>query len=57
MSEQASAQFQVTCQCGWRTRGTKEVVVQTVQEHGREAHNMDLSEEQVMAQAVPAEGA
>jgi predicted small metal-binding protein len=53
---QASAQWQVTCQCGWRVKGSKEVVVEAVQEHGRTAHNVELTEEQVMAQAVPGEG-
>jgi predicted small metal-binding protein len=46
------ALWQVTCQCGWRTRGAKEEVVRAVHEHGRAAHGMELTEEQVMAQAV-----
>ena len=54
---QASAHWQVTCQCGWRVRGTKDVVVQAVQEHGRTAHSVDLTEDQVMQQAVPSDGA
>jgi len=54
MSEQ-SAQFQVTCQCGWRVKGARDTVVQAVQAHGREAHNRDLTEDEVMQQAVPAE--
>jgi predicted small metal-binding protein len=45
------AQWQVTCQCGWRTRGTKEQVVPAVQQHGREVHSAELTEAQVMAQA------
>jgi len=52
---EVSAQWQVTCQCGWRVRGVKEVVVRAVQEHGRSAHNVELTEAQVMEQAVPAE--
>jgi hypothetical protein len=54
-SEPASKQWQVTCQCGWRVRGTREVVVEAVQSHGREAHSMELTEEQVMSQAIPSE--
>jgi predicted small metal-binding protein len=54
-NDPASAQWQVTCQCGWRTKGTKDVVVQAVQEHGRQAHDMELTEEQVMSQALPGE--
>ena len=30
----------MTCQCGWRTRGPREVVVPAVQEHGRSAHGV-----------------
>ena len=50
-----AARWQVTCRCGWRTHGTRDEVVAAVQEHGRTAHQMELTEEQVMAQAVPAE--
>jgi predicted small metal-binding protein len=55
-NDQSSGQWQVTCPCGWRVNGTREHVVQAVQAHGREAHNQDLTEDQVMAQAVPGEG-
>jgi predicted small metal-binding protein len=51
--EATAGQWQVTCQCGWRTHGTKDEVVRSVQEHGRSAHGMSLSEADVMAQAVP----
>ena len=53
MQQHASeGQWQVTCVCGWRTHGTRDVVVANVQEHGRSTHGQDLTEEQVMAQAV-----
>lgn len=45
--------WQVTCQCAWRVRGTKEEIVPAVQEHGRRVHNLETTEEQVMALAVP----
>jgi predicted small metal-binding protein len=48
-----TTKWQVTCQCGWRTRGTKSEVVAAIQAHGREAHNQDLSEDDVMGIAVP----
>ncbi len=51
-----SGQWQVTCQCGWRVHGNRDVVVRAVQEHGRTAHGQELSEEQVMAQAVSISG-
>ena len=46
--------WQVTCQCGWRVRGPRDVVVASVQEHGRHTHGVELSEDQVLEQAVPA---
>ena len=46
-------QWQVTCQCGWRTRGSRPEVVAAVQEHGRSAHGLETTEEQVMSLAVP----
>lgn len=49
-----SRRWQVTCQCGWRVRGTRDEVVSAVQQHGRTAHNVALTDEQVMQQAVPA---
>jgi len=54
MTEQGPAgQWQVTCQCGWRTHGSKETVVPAVQEHGRSAHAQEISEAEVMKLAVP----
>ncbi|MSQ34007.1 MAG: DUF1059 domain-containing protein [Dehalococcoidia bacterium] len=44
--------WQVTCQCGWRVHGTKAEVVLSVQEHGRSAHQLEITEDQVMALAV-----
>lgn len=45
--------WQVTCECGWRTRGARDEVVLAVQRHGREAHGRELSEAEVLAIAVP----
>ena len=56
MESRPVPEWQVTCQCGWRVRGSKEVVVQAVQEHGRSTHGLELTEDQVMSQAVPAQG-
>ncbi len=53
----AETQWQVTCVCGWRTHGTRDAVVSAVQEHGRMTHDQELSEEQVMEQAVRYHGA
>jgi predicted small metal-binding protein len=47
--------WQVTCQCGWRTHGTKEEVIVAVRTHGREAHQLEVTDEQIMALATPAQ--
>jgi hypothetical protein len=49
--------WNVTCQCGWRTQGPREAVVAAVQEHGRTQHSVELTPEQVMAQATPVDPA
>ncbi|MDA1188072.1 MAG: hypothetical protein O2854_00095 [Chloroflexi bacterium] len=46
-------QWQVTCVCGWRTMGAKSEVVANVTAHGKEAHQQNLTEDQVMSQATP----
>jgi len=45
-------QWQVTCPCGWRTHGTQPEIVAAVTEHGRTAHDQQLTEQDVMALAV-----
>jgi predicted small metal-binding protein len=55
MTNQREPFWNVTCQCGWRTQGTKDSVVAAVQEHGRTQHGVDLTPEQVMLQATPIE--
>jgi predicted small metal-binding protein len=44
----------VKCECGFESRGTEAQLVPVVQKHGREAHNMDATPEQVLAMARPA---
>ena len=44
----------VTCDCGFSVRGDDDAVVAATQKHGREAHNMDVTREQVLAMAEPA---
>ena len=43
----------ITCECGWSVAGEQAEVVAATQEHGRQLHNMDVSEDQAMAMAVP----
>jgi len=51
-SREDSAEWQVTCPCGWRGHGTKDVLVAAVQEHSRAAHASELTPAQVMEAAV-----
>lgn len=44
----------VKCDCGFEMRGTEADLVPEVQKHGREAHNMSVTREQVLAMAAPA---
>ena len=47
---------EVTCLCGWRIRGTEDEIVEAVIAHGREAHGVETTREEVLALAtdVPA---
>ncbi len=55
MADDPEAEIQVTCTCGWQTRGRPDDAVAATQEHGRKLHNMEASRDQVMAMARPAE--
>ena len=44
----------VKCDCGWSFTGDDDELVVAVQQHGRDAHNMDVSREQALAMAEPA---
>ena len=48
------AELVVTCECGFEVRGEEDDVIARTQEHGREAHNMNVTREQVLAMAKPA---
>jgi len=43
---------EVTCMCGWQTRGTEDEVVEAIQEHGQEVHGRRPSREEILALAV-----
>jgi len=44
----------VTCPCGYVVRGTDErELVANAQRHAKEAHGMELTQEQVLAMARP----
>lgn len=42
-------QMEVTCRCGWTTRGTKAQVIASVQQHGLSAHQTALKAAEVRA--------
>ena len=56
MEEEPAMVYKVTCACGFEARGSEEELIPIVQQHGREVHGMDVTPEQVMAQATPDEG-
>ena len=43
---------EVTCMCGWRCRGAEDEVVHQVQAHGREAHGIEATVEEILALAI-----
>ena len=51
-TDDKTAQWQVTCICGWRVQGIKPHVVASVQAHGSSAHGQEPTEEQVLQQAT-----
>ena len=44
---------QIVCDCGWSARGTDDELVAAAQEHGRLAHDLVPSREQILAVATP----
>jgi hypothetical protein len=39
--------MEVTCRCGWITRGTKSGVIKAIQEHAKSEHNLMVSPNEV----------
>jgi predicted small metal-binding protein len=44
---------QIVCDCGWTATGTESELIAAAQAHGREAHGLVPSPEQVLAAATP----
>ncbi|HEX9035641.1 MAG TPA: DUF1059 domain-containing protein [Ktedonobacterales bacterium] len=42
-------QMEVTCRCGWITRGTKSGVIKAIQEHARTEHNLAVTPNEIRA--------
>jgi predicted small metal-binding protein len=51
--ESATMIKQIVCDCGWTARGTEDELVAAARAHGREAHDMVPTREQVLAVATP----
>jgi predicted small metal-binding protein len=49
-----TAEWYVRCDCGWEARASKDELVRLIQRHAREVHELEVSEEQALAQARPA---
>lgn len=45
-----------TCDCGWTARGPEDELVPKIQEHALDAHGLEVSPEQALAQARPVDG-
>jgi predicted small metal-binding protein len=43
--------FVVRCDCGFEARGNADEVVDAMQDHARNVHNMNATREQVLARA------
>jgi predicted small metal-binding protein len=41
--------MEVTCRCGWITRGTKAQVIANIQAHGRSEHQTEVTPAEVRA--------
>ena len=52
--EKVGADLVVRCDCGFEAHGTEDQLIPMVQKHGRDAHNMEVSRDQVLAMARPA---
>ena len=45
----------VRCDCGWTAQGGEEELVSKIQAHAREVHGLEVTREQALAQARPAD--
>lgn len=45
----------LVCECGFETRGSDDEIVEAADRHGREVHGVELSREQILAMARPAD--
>jgi predicted small metal-binding protein len=43
------------CDCGWSAQGPEDELVERIQSHAREAHGLEVTPEEALAQARPVE--
>jgi predicted small metal-binding protein len=47
--------LEATCDCGWTARGPEDELIPKIQKHALEAHGLEITPEQALAQARPVE--
>ena len=52
-NRRAKVELMVTCDCGFEARGDEDFLVPVVQKHGRDAHNMEVTRQQVLDMSRP----
>jgi hypothetical protein len=46
-------EFEVSCDCGWSSRGPEDQVIEATRDHARRVHELEISDEQARAAARP----
>ena len=54
--EPRARELSARCDCGWSAKGPAEELIPRIQQHAREAHRLEITREQALAQARPAAG-
>jgi predicted small metal-binding protein len=55
LGREDSMLMEVTCRCGWQCRGTENEVIDQVQAHGRSAHGVETTSDEIKAIWRPVE--
>ncbi len=48
------AELKAKCDCGWEAQAEEGRLVEMIQAHAQEVHNMEITPEQALAQTEPA---
>jgi len=52
-----AAEWTARCDCGWSARAPEDELIRKIQEHARDAHGLEVTREQALAQARPVDPA